>query len=320
MSLGIMRALGISMVAGAAMLAPESAGAVDWAKVPEKNITLFYPAQISWDRLFTPGRHSGQRRWPEKTCVGCHGDIDEGPLGDSLVDGEKDKEPAPIAGKPPFVKAKVKTAHENDTLFVRIEFDPGKQPNVNMDKDFETKVTMILDDGGVKDSKNAGCWITCHSDVESMRWSVTGTTKYLTDTRIPKSGGDIIKPEEELAKMRAAGYFLEYWQARINPGKPAVAVDGTILEKRSTHETPAVKVSATVTKGVYTVIMSRKLDAGPGYKKIVPDKKYTVGFAIHAGRASQRFHYVSFERSLMLDGIEGVADLLAPGSGGGAAR
>jgi cytochrome c-type protein NapC len=315
-----MRALGISMVASAALLAPQSAGAVDWAKVPEKNITLFYPAQISWDRLFTPGRHSGQRRYPEKTCVGCHGDIDEGPLGDSLVDGEKDKEPAPIPGKPPFVKAKVKTAHENDTLFVRLEFDPGKQPNVNMDKEFETKVTMILDDGGVKESKNAGCWLTCHSDVESMRWSVTGTTKYLTDTRIPKSGGDIIKPEEELAKMRAAGNFLEYWQARINPGKPAVAVDGTILEKRTNNEKPAVQATATVNKGVYTVILSRKLDAGPGYKKIVPDKKYTVGFALHTGRASQRFHYVSFERSLMLDGIEGVADLLAPGSGGGAGR
>lgn len=315
-----MRGLGVTMVAGAALLAPQSAGAVDWAKVPEKNITLFYPAQISWDRLFTPGRHSGQRRYPEKTCVGCHGDIDEGPLGDSLVDAEKDKEPAPIPGKPPFVKAKVKTAHENGQLLVRLEFDPGKQPNIAMDKDFETKVTMILDDGGVKEAKQAGCWLTCHSDVESMRWSVTGTTKYLTETRIPKSGGDIIKPPEELAKMRAAGNYLEYWQARINPGKPAVAVDGTILEKRVANEKAAVKATATVTKGVYTVILSRALDAGPGYKKIVPDKKYTVGFAIHAGHANQRFHYVSFERSLMLDGIEGIADLLAPGAGGGPAR
>jgi hypothetical protein len=310
----------MAMVAGAAVLAPQSAGAVDWAKVPEKSITLFYPAQISWDRLFTPGRHSGQRRFPEKTCVGCHGDIDEGPLGDSLVDAEKDKEPAPIPGKPPFVKAKVKTAHENGQLLVRLEFDPGKQPNIALDKDFETKVTMILDDGGVKEAKQAGCWLTCHSDVESMRWSVTGTTKYLTETRIPKSGGDVIKPPEELAKMRAAGNYLEYWQARINPGKPAVAVDGTILEKRVANEKPVVKATATVTKGVYTVILSRALDAGPGYKKIVPDKKYTVGFAIHAGHAAQRFHYVSFERSLMLDGIEGIADLLAPAAGGGPAR
>lgn len=315
-----MRALGVTLVAGAALLAPERAGAVDWAKVPEKSITLFYPAQISWDRLFTPGRHSGQRRYPEKTCVGCHGDIDEGPLGDSLVDAEKDKEPAPIAGKPPFVKAKVKTAHENGQLLVRLEFDPGKQPKVPMDKEFETKVTMILDDGGVKEAKQAGCWLTCHSDVESMRWSVPGTTKYLSDTRIPKSGGDVIKSPEELAKMRAAGNFLEYWQARINPGKPAVAVDGTILEKRVAHEKPAVKVTSTVNKGVYTVTFSRALDAGPDYKRIVPDKKYTVGFAIHAGNASQRFHYVAFERSLMLDGIEGVADLLAPGSSAGTGR
>lgn len=315
-----MRALGVTMAAGAALLAPERAAAVDWAKVPEKTITLFYPAQISWDRLFTPGRHSGQRRYPEKTCVGCHGDIDEGPLGDSLVDAEKDKEPTPIPGKPPFVKAKVKTAHEKGELLVRLEFSPGKQTNVGMDKEFETKVTMILDDGGVKEAKQAGCWLTCHSDVESMRWGVTGTTKYLSDTRIPKSGGDIIKPPEELAKMRAAGNYLEYWQARINPGKPAVAVDGTILEKRTPNEKPVVKATASVVKGVYTVTLSRALDAGPAYKKIVPDKKYTVGFAIHAGSTARRFHYVSFERSLMLDGIEGVADLLAPGSGGGAAR
>lgn len=308
------------MVAGAALLAPERAAAVDWAKVPEKTVTLFYPAQISWDRLFTPGRHSGQRRYPEKTCAGCHVDIDEGPLGDSLVDAEKDKEPSPIPGKPPFIKAKVKTAHENGQLFVRFEFDPGKQPNVAMNKEVETKVTMILDDGGVKEAKQAGCWLTCHSDVESMRWSVAGTTKYLTDTRIPKSGGDIIKPPEELAKMRAAGNYLEYWQARINPGKPAIAVDGTILEKRTDNAKPVVKATATVTKGVYTVTLSRPLDAGPGYKKIEPDKKYTVGFAIHTGHAAKRFHYVAFERSLMLDGIEGIADFLAPGSSGGAGR
>lgn len=316
-----MRALGMAFVAGAAVVAaPQSAGAVDWAKVPEKSITFFYPAQISWDRLFTPGRHSGQRRYPEKTCVGCHGDIDEGPLGDSLVRAEKDKEPAPIAGKPSTVKGKVKTAHENGQLLVRVEFTPGKQPNSAMDKEFETKLTMILDDGGVKEAKQAGCWLTCHSDVESMRWSVPGTTKYLTDTRIPKSGGDVIKSPEELAKMRAAGNYLEYWQARINPGKPAVVVDGTILEKRTVNEKPVVKATATVTKGVYTVTFSRPLDAGPGYKKIEPDKKYTVGFAIHAGNTSQRFHYVAFERSLMLDGIEGIADLLAPGSSAGTGR
>lgn len=301
------------MVAGAALLAPQSAGAVDWSKVPEKEIVLFYPAQISWDRLFQPGRHSGQRRYPEKTCVGCHGDIDEGPLGDSLVDAEKDKEPSPIPDKPPFVKATVQAAHENETLFVRIAFEPGKQPNVGMNKEFETKVTMMLDDGGVKEAKTAGCWLTCHSNVDSMRWGEPEVTKYLTSTRIPRAGGDDIKSEEELAKMRMAGNFLEYWQARINPGQPAVAADGTILDKRTDNENPAVKATASVDKGVYTVVLSRPLKVGAPYKDIELEKKYTVGFAIHAGHAAKRFHYVSFERSLMLDGIEGIADIIAPG-------
>ena len=306
-----MRGLGVALLAGAAMLAPQSASAVDWAKVPEKTITLFYPAQISWDRLFTPGRHSGQRRFPEKTCVGCHGDIDEFPLGDSLVEAEKDKEPTPIKGKPPTVKAKVKTAVEGDSLLVRLEFEPETQPDAGMDKDFETKVSMILDDGSIKESPTAGCWLTCHADAESMRWSTTGTTKYLSITRTPAAGGDVIKSPEELAAMRKAGTFFEYWQARINPGQPAVSVDGTILEKRAANEKPAVKATATVDKGVYTVVFSRKLDAGPGYKKLVPNKKYTIGFSIHAGHTAKRFHYVSFERSLMLNASEGAADFIA---------
>lgn len=314
MSLGISRAWGVAVFAGLAMLVPGHADAVDWSKVPEKNITLFYPAQISWDRLFLPGRHSGQRRYPDKTCVGCHGDIDEGPLGESLVDAEKDKEPSPIPGKPAFVKTKVQAAHENGTLFVRIQFDPGKQPDAAMDKDFETKVTMMLDDGGVKEARTAGCWITCHNDVETMRWGDAGKTKYLMDTRIPTRAGFEIKSPEELDKMRAASNYFEFWQARINPGKPAVAVDGTILEKRTESEKPAVNATAAINKGVYTVVLSRKLEAGPGYKDIVPGKKYIVGFAVHAGHTAHRFHYVGFERTLMLDGEEGLADIIAPGA------
>jgi mono/diheme cytochrome c family protein len=316
MSLGISRAValamsGLAMTGGAALLAPAPAHAVDWSKVPAKDIVLLYPAQISWERLFTPGRHSGQRRYPQKTCVGCHGDSDEGPLGEALVKAEKEKEPAPIAGKPGFLKAKVKAAHENGSLFVRIEFDPGVQPDAQMDKDFETKVTMILDDGGVSEAKTAGCWLACHVDQESMRWQIDGVTKYLKQTRIPQAMGDLIKPKEDLDKMRASGEFLEYWQARINPGKPAVAIDGTILERRTVNEKPVVKATAMVANGAYAVTLSRPLKAGPRYKELKPKKDYTVGFSIHAGHTSQRFHYVSFERSLMLDGEEGFADIIA---------
>jgi len=54
--------------------------------------------------------------------------------------------------------------------------------------------------------------------------------------------------------------------------------------------------------------LSRKLNAGAGFVALVPGKHYTVAFAIHSGHTSKRFHYVSFERSLVLD--QGSADFV----------
>ena len=44
-------------------------------------------------------------------------------------------------------------------------------------------------------------------------------------------------------------------------------------------------------------------------KDIAPGKTFTLGFALHAGHTAKRFHYVSFERTLMLD--DGSADFVA---------
>ncbi len=60
---------------------------------------------------------------------------------------------------------------------------------------------------------------------------------------------------------------------------------------------------------MWAVTFSRKKIAGAPYKDIVPGKTYNVSFSIHAGYTNQRFHYVSFERTLMLD--TGTADFVA---------
>src|SRR5690242_10009400 len=101
---------------------PAVAAPPDWSKIQPKKIMLFYPAQVSWDRLMIPGRHSGRNKFiAGKNCFGCHGNIDEHPLGDSLVHAERDIEPTPIEGKPGWVDLQVKTAHDADNLYVRIE-------------------------------------------------------------------------------------------------------------------------------------------------------------------------------------------------------
>jgi hypothetical protein len=307
MSSGILRAVCVL----SAMMLPLQAHAVDWNKVSGKDVVLFYPAQMSWEMLLTQSDHSGAGKFREgKNCAGCH-EGEERASGKLLV-GDKSVEATPIAGKPGFVMANVKAAHDGDRVYVRVEFDPGPQPDAGMDKEFATKVAVMIDDGKVPEAGRAGCWATCHDNLTRMPSGGTvETTKYLSRSRVSltRKGGTDIKPAAELDKIRAEGGYLEYWQARLNPGKPAVAVDGTILEKRAENPTPAVSVEAAENGTKWTVIFSRKMSAGAPHKDIVAGKTYTFGVSVHAGRAHQRFHYVSLEKSLALD--TGKADFVA---------
>jgi len=296
----------------AVALASTPAYAVDWTKVTGKDVMMLYPGQSSFEWVMTPADHSGGVKIREgKNCHECHTG-EENTMGDTLVSGKKN-EPTPIAGKPGSVKATIKFAHDDKNLYVHLDFAPGVQPNAKMDNDFETKVTMILNDGGVPESNRFGCWGACHDDAQAMP-SGTGSerTKYLGKTRQKVSrqgGGDALKSPEELAALKASGYSLEYWQARLNPGAKAVAAAGTIFDKREEIKSPAVTADATLADGTWSVTLSRPLAAGAPYKDIAAGKTYTVGFAIHAGHTAHRFHYVSMERTMVLD--SGAGDFVA---------
>ncbi len=304
--------LALSSAAAGMLLCSSQAFAVDWAKVPATDIALFYPAQISMEKLVTKGRHSGGSKFlAGKNCFACHGNIDERSIGGLMVD-DPDNEPKPIVGKPSFVNVKVKVAHDTDKVYINLDFDPGKQPNSMMDKEFETKVALMIDDGAVPEVGRAGCYAVCHDNLNSMPSAREETTKYVSASRVVMSpmGGSEIKPQADIDKLHAAGGFIEYWQARLKPGAKAVPVDGWILEKRTENKTPAVATDATQNGTAWSVTFSRKLKgAGENHKDIVPGKIYNVGFSIHAGYTQQRFHYVSLERTLVLD--EGKADFVA---------
>jgi len=302
----------IAAIALLGSLSAAPAWAIDWAGVPGKDVVLFYPGQSTWEWELTPTDHSGAPRFREgKNCHECHAG-EEKSMGTLLVSGKKN-EPTPIAGKPGFVEAKVKFAHDDTNLYVHLDFAEGTQPDVKMDADYATKVTMILNDGKVPESTRAGCWGACHDDASLMP-SANGVTrtKYLAKTRVKmtrQGGGDVLKPADELAKLKADGYFLEYWQAKLNPGAAAVAANGTIFDKREETKPTEVKAEATLANGVWSVTFTRKLNAGDGFKAIAAGTPYTVGFAIHTGHAAKRFHYVSFEHSMVLD--QGTADFVA---------
>jgi cytochrome c-type protein NapC len=295
-----------------ASLISAPAFAIDWASVPGKEVVLFYPGQSSWEYLLTGADHSGASKFRDgKNCHDCHLD-EEKMMGGTLVSGNKN-EPTPIAGKPPFVPATVKVANDGQNLYVHLEFKEGTQPDSKMDPDFATKVTMMLGDAKVAEATRAGCWGTCHDDAARMPNGGTGDrTKYLSRTRAKNGrtgGGDELKPADELAKMLADGQNMEYWQARLNPGAPAVAISGTIFDKRVEVKPSVVTAEASFANGGWSVTMGRKLNAGAPFKDLAPGKTYNIGFAIHAGRTAKRFHYVSFEHTVVLD--QGAADFVA---------
>jgi hypothetical protein len=295
-----------------AAMAATPALAVDWTSVPGKEVVLFYPGQSAWEWVLTPGDHSGAGKFRNgKNCRECHAG-EEKAMGAALVSGKKN-EPTPIAGKPPFVPATVKFAHDDQKFYVHLEFAEGSQPDAKMDPDFATKVTMMINDGKVAEASRAGCWGTCHDDAAKMPSGGGGDrTKYLGRTRAGMTrtgGGDELKPAQDLANMQADGQYLEYWQARLNPGAAPVAANGILFDKRQEVKPAEVSAEATLANGVWSVTLSRKLIAGAPYKNMVAGKAYTVGFAIHSGHAARRFHYVSFEHSLALDA--GSADFVA---------
>ncbi len=292
-----------------------SAFAVDWSNVKATDVVLFYTGQASWEWSLTQSDHSGNEKFRQgKTCGDCHKE-EEKEIGAKIVSGKK-LEPNPIPGERPVIPLTVKAAHDGNRLYLRFEFPKTTQAvDKKMDPDVETRVTVMLDDGHVVEATRAGCWGTCHDDSIGMASAQQGKelTKYLARSRTKMSrqgGGESYKSASELDQLLKEGIFMEYWQAQLNPGAPAKAVDGYILEKRHENGNPSVTAEGGLEGGNWVVVVSRPLKAsGPGQKDIVPGKTYSLGFAIHDDFLAHRFHHVSFRSSLALD--SGDADIVA---------
>ena len=162
---------------------------INWKSVPVKTVTLFYPAQSTFQWLRSQD-HPGSSMVSQGTsCVTCHNGQEER-LGDKLVKANK-LEPYPVEGKNGTVKLNVQVAYDNENAYFRFQwktrnsfpgeaypfyrFDgkewkpygnqrlagpvrKGEQPPV-----YEDRLTMMIDDGSVPNFANQGCWLTCHN-------------------------------------------------------------------------------------------------------------------------------------------------------------
>ncbi|HUO97165.1 MAG TPA: ethylbenzene dehydrogenase-related protein [Rhizomicrobium sp.] len=297
----------LSAVAGLATLGC-AAAAPDWATVPAKTITLFAPGQTSLEWLMSPAEHKGADKFRAgTTCVSCHTG-QERPMGMTISSGKKN-EGAPIPDKPGFIDAKVQVAHDAQNLYVRVEFADTGQPDAKMAKP-TASVAMMLAGEGLPEAARAGCWAGCHDDSAGMPSAgASARTMYLGKTRAQLSrrgGGDALKPQAELTSLRTAGYTFEYWLVQLDLNAKPAASSGTVFDKRAEGKT-AIVAEANRAGSTWSVTLTRKLNAGT--VTLAPGKRYAVAFAIDAGHTAKRFHYVSFERSLVLD--QGVADFVA---------
>jgi hypothetical protein len=191
---GLMLAAAVAAVAAGPVFAADVA-TIDWSKVPENAITLFYPGQSSYKWVSTEHSKKGREGVQKgQACTRCH-EGEEKELGASLVKGGP-LEPNPVKGKPGSVDLKLQVAYDARNAYFRaawksanpypgtehqyLRFDgkewkvygypkldqvvqEGQQPGL-----YEDRFSIMLDDGKVPTFAQQGCWLTCHEGERDM--------------------------------------------------------------------------------------------------------------------------------------------------------
>ena len=120
----------------------------------------------------------------------------------------------------------------------------GKQPGI-----YEDRMSVMIDDGKVPGFAQQGCWLTCHDGERDMPRQFTkeevaanplmnaikktDVRKYLPETRTDPSDWKTGKTIEEIAKIKAAGGFVDLIQWRAHRSNSVGMVDdGYVLEWR----------------------------------------------------------------------------------------
>ena len=124
--------------------------------------------------------------------------------------------------------------------------DKGQTPPL-----YEDRLSMMIDDGGVPMFAAHGCWLTCHDGSRDMQGDASAAQvkahsllgkvlekkdvrKYLPASRSDDDASwDKTRSVEEIAKIKAAGGFVDLMQWRAHRSNPVgMADDGYVLEYR----------------------------------------------------------------------------------------
>ncbi len=303
---------------------------VDWDKASTREINIFYPGQTSMEWALTGKNHGGARAFTKAgdRCFDCH-DKEAHEMGPRIVDGthENVEEPTVTPGKRGAFPVQVQAAHDKENLYLRFQWDAGEHtpsPFIDggkMDPKNPIKLAVMLATDDVQYAAQAGCWGTCHHDLNGMPHHPEGkdVTKYITESRTKieikgrrgkmRGGWDKRKPDAEIQSELNAGHFMDI--LRVNSGT-GEAEDGYVLQDRIMKGGQDIAASATLDGDVWTVVMQRKLASDkPGDLSLAMDKVYNIGFAIHDDYTSGRYHHVSLGYKLGFDNAESEVNAIA---------
>ena len=323
-------------VPAAAAAGGTAAISVDWAKAPERLITLFYPGQTSMEWTLVGSMHGGARPFRAgDRCFTCH-DKETAAMGGKMASGEK-AEPTPPVGKRPAIPVTVQATHDAENLYLRFQWEDTPHvplPFVDggkLDPDNQVKLAVMFATDDVEYAGQAGCWGTCHHDLRSMPEHPEnpasaglaldlskGVTKYIKESRTKveevgrrgaKLGGwDQLKAQADIDSELAAGHFMDLlrWSASGS------VENGYVLGQRWMTGGAPVEARGTLAAGIWTVEFKRPLKSDkPGDVSFEPGKLYNFGFAIHDDFTNARFHHVSLGYKLGLDNAEAEVNAAA---------
>jgi len=244
---------------------------IDWSKIPATNVPLFYPGQSSYEWLRSNAHPGAGMVKNNGACLACHTGKEKA-MGEKIVKGGP-LEPTPVKGKNGYVDLKFQAAYDAKNAYFRYQwptaanhpgvdypyyrFDgkewkiygfprldkvvqEGKQPPL-----YEDRMSIMIDDGKVPGFAQQGCWLTCHQGERDMPGEASkddaqkaikknDIRKYLPVARTDPSDWRTAKSPEEIAKIKAAGGFVDLVQWRAARSNPVGGVDdGYVLEFRN---------------------------------------------------------------------------------------
>jgi cytochrome c-type protein NapC len=279
-----------------ALVLPAASWALDWGKAGAAEVALFYPGQMSWEKVLTASSHKGATKFRAgETCHSCHHD-------EAAEMGASQAELDSFAGRN-AVTVQVRAAVEADSLHLQLSGPAvdGKAPSV----------AIMLGNDALKSTAQAGCWAACHDDAPGMA-SDSGQKlgKYLPRSRSKNTatgGGDSVRPQAELDAALAAGEFLDVLEIEAS-GK---GERGHVLEKLHMSAV-AGGASMRIENGRWVAEIQRPLQAaGSGQLALEAGKVYHIGIALHDPGSEGRAHLVSLAKSLAIG--SGAADIVAAG-------